>query len=154
MDLGKRKHRNILYAASIKPFHWEGHPSLQVPRNVVSFQKARHLFENVRKCPKVPEVCIVEDSKIGIPLFRKNRPVLCLCQLLIGHGCPVSTLQNSEHNKHQQTSTNINKPCGGSLDDSGCFVDDSGCLDDPVDCSVLFSSVLRSRPLIQLRDYP
>ena len=54
----------------------------------------------------------------------------------------------------QQTSTNINKPCGGSLDDSGCFVDDSGCLDDPVDCSVLFSSVLRSRPLIQLRDYP
>jgi hypothetical protein len=118
-----------------EPFHWERHPSLQVPRNVVSFQKARHLFENVRKCSKVPEVCIVEDSKIGIPLFRKNRPVLCLCQLLIGHGCPVSTLQNSEHNKHQQTMRWISRRFW-------MLVDDSGCLDDPVDCSVLFSAVL------------
>ena len=73
--------------------HWAWHPSLQVPRHVVSSQKARHLFKIVQRSSKY-----LPRPNLGIPLFLLEtlQFQLGLCQLLIGHGCPVSTLQNSE----------------------------------------------------------
>ena len=118
MDLGKRKHRNILYAASIRTFSLGKAPFSASPQERCKLSKSE---TPVRKCSKMFE------STRGLHSRRledwdptiSKKPSSAV-PLPAAHWSRLSCI-DSPKQWTQQTSTNINKPCGGSLDDSGCL---------------------------------